>query len=254
MKILLEGGNMFPDVTAFDHKDIPEILKTINKTLEGTGLKTIIVGSGATPSAGKRSGDADFFIDEQDVIDYFKAKDAKTARKSLSDYISKRGLSTAQSGKAVYVRIPLGNEFVQVDLNVVEDAEKMSKFHIHAIPDNSPYKGVNKQLMIAIYAKEKGYMWSAWQRGLFTRNAEGKKGDFVSNDIDEVAKILFGPKADSHTLGSVESMLKALPQNKANELLQKAKADPNWKEIVATESFQLGTNQWFRFMMDRLSR
>jgi len=107
--------------------------------------------------------------------------------------------------------------------------------------------------MLAIYAKEKGYMWSAWQ-GLFARNAEGKKGDFVSDDLDEIAKTLFGPKADSHTLGSVESMLKALPSNKADELLQKAKADPNWKEVVANESFQLGTNQWFRFMMDRLSR
>ena len=76
----------------------------------------------------------------------------------------------------------------------------------------------------------------------------------MSDDLDEIAKLLFGQKADSHTLGSVESMLKALPQNKADELLQKAKADPNWKEVVATESFQLGSNEWFRFMIDRLSR
>jgi len=253
MKILLEGGNVFPDVTAFDHKDVPAILKTLNQSLEGTGIKAIPVGSAATPKSGKRSGDMDVIVDEQAVLDYFKAKDAKSGRKALNDFIAKRGLQTAQSGINVHVRVPVGNEFVQVDIMVTQKADKISKFHTHAIPDNSPYKGVNKQLMLAIYAKEKGYMWSAWQ-GLFARNAEGKKGDFVSDDLDEIAKTLFGPKADSHTLGSVESMLKALPSNKADELLQKAKADPNWKEVVANESFQLGTNQWFRFMMDRLSR
>jgi hypothetical protein len=253
MKILLEGGNVFPDVTAFDHKDVPAILKTLNHALGETGIKAIPVGSAATPRPGKKSGDMDVIVDEKTVLEYFKAKDAKTARKALSDYISKHGLQTAQSGINVHVRVPVGNEFVQVDIMVAANADKISKFHTHAIPDNSPYKGVNKQLMLAIYAKEKGYMWSAWQ-GLFARNAEGKKGDFVSDDLDEIAKTLFGPKADNHTLGSVESMLKALPSNKADELLQKAKADPNWKEVVANESFQLGTNQWFRFMIDRLSR
>lgn len=252
MKILLEGGNVFPDVTAFDHKDVPEILKTVNKTLEGTGIKAIPVGSAASPKPGKRSGDMDVIVDEQVVLDYFKAKDAKTGRKALSEFIAKRGLQTAQSGINVHVRVPVGNEFVQVDIMVTPKAEKISKFHTHAIPDFSPYKGVNKQLMLAIHAKDKGYMWSAWQ-GLFARNPEGKKGEFVSDDLDEIAKTLFGPKADSHTLGSVESMMKALPPNKAEELLQKAKADPNWKEVVANESFHLGSNEWFRFMMNRLS-
>ena len=33
MRILLEGGNVFPDVTSFDHKDVPAILKTLNQKL-----------------------------------------------------------------------------------------------------------------------------------------------------------------------------------------------------------------------------
>ena len=69
MKILLEGGNVFPDVTAFDHKDVPAILKTLNQSLEGTGIKAIPVGSAATPKPGKRSGDMDVIVDEQAVLD-----------------------------------------------------------------------------------------------------------------------------------------------------------------------------------------
>lgn len=252
MKILLEGGNVFSDVTAFDHKDVSAIIKVLNSVIEPLGTKAIPVGSAATPKPGKLSNDMDVIVDEEPILKYFNAKDAKSGRKALSDYISKKGLQTAQSGINVHVRVPVGKEAHQVDIMVVPKAEKIAKFHTHSIPDFSPYKGVNKQLMLAILAKQKGYMWSAWQ-GLFSRNAEGKKGDFVTDDLDEVAKLLLGPKADSKSLGSVESILSALPKKSADDLLAKSKEDPNWKEIVAKESFRLGTNEWFRFMMNRLS-
>jgi hypothetical protein len=252
MKILLEGGNVFPDVTPFDHKDVPSILNTLNVALKDIGIKAIPVGSAATPKPGKQSGDMDVIVDEKAVMDYFKAKDAKTARKALNDFIASKGLETAQSGINVHVRVPVGEEFHQVDVMVSANAEKVSKFHTHEIPDMSPYKGVNKQLMMALLAKQKGYMWSAWQ-GLFSRNAEGKKGDFVSDDLDEIAKVLLGPAATAKGLGSVESILAALPKDQATTLLARAKEDPNWKEVAVKENFRLGTNQWFRFMIDRLN-
>lgn len=251
MYILLEGGNVFKDATPFDHKDVPSILKTLNDSLSGTGIKAIPVGSAATPKPGKQSGDMDVIVDEKTVLEFFKAKDAKTARKALSDYISSKGLETAQSGINVHVRVPVGNEFHQVDVMVSPNAEKVSKFHTHNIPDYSPYKGVNKQLMMAIIAKQKGYMWSAWQ-GLFARTPEGKKGDFVSDDLDEIAKILLTKSATAADLGSVESILSALPKDQASELLSKAKEDPNWKEVPVKENFQIGTNEWFRFIMNRI--
>lgn len=228
--ILLEGGNVFADATPFDHKDVPAILKTINDALQGTGITAIPVGSAATPTPGKQSGDMDVIVDEKAVLDFFKAKDAKSGRKALNDYISSKGLDTAQSGINVHVRVPLGNEAHQVDVMVSANAEKVSKFHKHDIPAGSPYKGVNKQLMMAILAKQKGYMWSAWQ-GLFSRTPEGKKGDLVADDLDGVAKLLLGDGYSAKNLGSVESILAALPKDEADALLARAKEDPNWKEI-----------------------
>jgi hypothetical protein len=162
----------------------------------------------------------------------------KSARKALNDYIAGKGLQTVQSGINVHVRVPVGEHVHQVDVMVSANAERVAKFHKHNIPANSPYKGVNKQLIMAILAKQRGYMWSAWQ-GLFSRTPEGKKGEFVTDDLDEIANILTGKKSAA-VLGSVESLLDALPPNDAQALLAKAKEDPNWKEVpVKQESAEL---------------
>ncbi len=232
--IINEGGNVFVNAEPFDHKDVPAILKTVNGALGGTGIRAIPVGSAATPTPGKQSGDMDVIVDEKAVLDYFQAKDAKTARKALSDYISGKGLETAQSGINVHVNVPVGNQFHQVDIMVSGNAERVAKFHTHRIPSGSPYKGVNKPLMMAILAKQKGYMWSAWQ-GLFARNPEGKKGEFVSDDLDEIAGLLLGTGATSDNLSSVEDILKSLPNDQATALLAKAREDANWKEKATNE-------------------
>lgn len=236
--ILLEGGNVFADATPFDHKEVPSILKRVNDALQGTGIRAIPVGSAATPTPGKQSGDMDVIVDEKAVLDFFKAKDAKSGRKALNDYIASKGLETAQSGINVHVRVPTEDSFAQVDVMVSQNAERVSKFHTHTIPSGSPYKGVNKQLIMAILAKSKGYMWSAWQ-GLFSRTPEGKKGEFVTDELADIAEILTGKK-NAAVLGSVESILDALPDNEAQALLAKAKEDPNWKEVpVKQESAEL---------------
>lgn len=237
--ILLEGGNVFANATPFDHKDVPAILKTVNKALAGTGITAIPVGSAATPKHGHQSGDMDVIVDEKAVLDYFGVKDAKAGRKALNDYVRSKGLETAQSGINVHVNVPVGSEHHQVDIMVSANAERVAKFHTHAIPDNSPYKGVNKQLMLAILAKSKGYMWSAWQ-GLFSRDENGKKANFVSDDLDSIAKAIIGPNASEKDLGSVEAILAALPKPEGDALLAKAREDANWKELpVKTESKEL---------------
>jgi hypothetical protein len=247
--ILLEGGNVFSDATPFDHKDIPAILRTVNGALAGTGIKAIPVGSAATPTPGKQSGDMDVIVDEQAVLDYFKVKDSKSGRKALNDYIAAKGLQTAQSGINVHVRVPVGDQAHQVDVMVSANAEKVSQFHKHNIPQGSPYKGVNKQLIFAILAKQKGYMWSAWQ-GLFSRTPDGKKGEFVSDDMDVIAKTVIGPNSSSKDLGSVESILNALPKDEADALLAKAREDANWKELPTKQESiaQEGTVDWFSYM------
>lgn len=251
--ILNEGGNVFSDAEPFDHKDVGHILKKINHALAGTGIHAIPVGSAATPTPGKTSGDMDVIVDEQAVVDYFKAKDAKTARKALNDYMASKGFQTAQSGINVHVRVPLGHHAHQVDMMVTAKAETVSKFHTHDIPHGSPYKGVNKQLMLAILAKSKGYMWSAWQ-GLFARTPEGKKGEFVSDDLDHIARTLLGHSATHKNLGSVEAILSSLPQDQADALLARAREDANWKELHESRSLTpVSSLDWFKAISQKLA-
>lgn len=248
--ILNEGGNVFSDVTPFDHADVGEILRKINTPLGDIGIRAIPVGSAANPKPGRQSGDMDVIVDEDAVLHYFNAPDAKNARKALADFMSKKGFQVAQSGINVHVRVPLGETAHQVDIMVTQRADRVSRFHKHDIPDKSPYKGVNKQLLMAMLAKQKGYMWSAWQ-GLFSRTADGKKGDLISDDLDEIAKKLLGPKADSSNVGSVEAILKSLPRDDAQALLTKAEEDPNWapkkvETMMQPALEQVGSLSWFK--------
>lgn len=238
------GGNVFQGTSDFDHGSIEQILKTVNQSLAGTGIEAIPVGSAATPTPGKRSGDLDVIVDQSAVMNYFDVRDPKAGRKMLNDYISEKGLETAQSGINVHVRVPVGAESHQVDIMVVDNAPTVAQFHKHDIPKDSPYKGKHKQLLMAMIAKDNGLMWSAWQ-GLFARNEAGKKGEFVTADLDEIAKRLLGDAATAKDLGSVESIVAAHPNGE--ELLRRAEEDPNWT-TVKTES--KADHQWFRSVME----
>jgi len=241
-EFLTEGGNVFDGTSDIDQKFAPNLTAAINKALTGTGINVITVGSAATPTPGKMSGDFDVMADETAVAEYFGVKDAKSARKALADYFRSKGFDVAQTGTNVHVKTPIGKQFAQVDVMVVPAAEKISKLHIHNLPKGSPYKGYNKQLAIHFLSKMKGYFWSAWQ-GLFARTSDGKKGELISNDVDAIAKELLGPQATAADLGSVESIMKALPKDQADQLMATLKADPNWKEVAVNEATALNLSK-----------
>jgi len=176
------------------------------------------------------SGDFDVMADEESVKKVFKQNDAKTARKALADYLRGLGFETAQSGINVHILIPLPDGAkAQTDIMVTPQASTISKFHVHSIPQGSPYKGKNKILLMTLLAKQRGMLWSPWQ-GLFKRDESGKKGEFISNDIDTVAKTLIGQNASGKDLGSVEAILGAMPQDQAQRILADIRNDPNWEE------------------------
>jgi hypothetical protein len=110
---------------------------------------------------------------------------------------------------------------------VVSDAANTAKFHTHDIPQGSPYKGIHKQLAISKIAKVKGLLWSAW-KGLFKRNEQGKAGEFITNDLNEIAKILLGDNRSAADLGSLESILATMPQNVQDKLMAELEQDRNW--------------------------
>jgi len=236
---LVEGGNIWPDETEdFDHAIIPDMMKQINSVLSKTGTKALPIGSGATPTPGRRSGDLDMIADAGKLANFFKVNDAKEARIELEKLFQQAGFDTRRTGTIVHVKTKIGNAAQQVDIMVVNDGETAQKFHVHNIPTGSQYKGVHKQIMMAALAKEQNLLWSPYE-GLFSRNDAGKKDKFVTNDIDEVAKRLLGDGAKGTDLGSVESMLEKLPKDRADNIMQKLNQDPAWQKSLQKESAEL---------------
>jgi hypothetical protein len=218
--ILKEGGNIFQGTADFDQKIIPDMMKQINGVMTKAGVKALPIGSGATPQAGKMSGDLDMIADAGQLIKNLKAPDVKTAKIELEKMFQQAGFETKKTGQIVHVKTNVGDLAQQVDIMVVDNGETASKFHVHDIPKGSPYKGVHKQIMIADLAKEKGFKWSPY-KGLVNRDTN----ELVSNDLDNIAKQLIGPNATASDLGSVESILAKMPS--AKEIVDKYEADPN---------------------------
>lgn len=238
IKILKEGGNAFPDVEPFDHSIIKDISNQINKVLIKADAKAIPIGSGASPTPGKTSGDLDMIVDADRLANHFKSTELKDVRKQLRAMFDSAGFQTNQSGVSVHVRVPVGNSAHQVDIMIVTKAEKAAKFHTHDIPKGSPFKGVNKQIAMAYLAKKQNLLWSPYE-GLWTRGPDGKKSKFYTDDLDKIAKTLLGSKATGKDLGSVEAMMAAMPDNAAQSMLADLRADKNWKELPTKESTEI---------------
>lgn len=241
MTILKEGGNIFQGTADFDHKIIPDMMKQINSVMKQTGAKALPIGSGATPTPGKISGDLDMIADAGTLKKFFKIdpadKKANTLVKvELENLFKAAGFETRKSGQIVHVKTNVGDTAQQVDIMVVDDGETAQKFHVHDIPKGSPYKGVHKQILVADLAKAKGYKWSPY-KGLVNRDTN----ELVSNNLDEVAKELLGPNAKAKDLGSVESIVKANPEAQSIVDAYESNADSAWvqKKIpVATETLE----------------
>jgi hypothetical protein len=232
IKKLKEGGNVFPDSISFDHKMIPGIMKSINNVLTKTGSTAIPIGSGATPTPGKVSGDLDMIVDMDQLKQHFNMEDQKdpVIRKKLRQVFDLAGFNTGQSGTSVHVEVPMGDHTHQVDIMVVPNAENAAQFHTHSIPQGSKFKGVNKMIALAKLAGNQNMLWSPYQ-GLFSRDENGKKADLITSNIDEIAKALLGPNASGKDIGSVEAIMAALGKEKGDALLADLRSGANWKEL-----------------------
>lgn len=218
----MEGGNVFAGTTPFTYDMVANMLSQLDKVI---GVKNIPIGSGASPTK-KQMGDLDVIVDQDTLAKKYGVEKPADLRKALRAAFDSAGYETAQSGISVHVKLPMADHAHQADIMVVPNAERVAKFHKHEIPAESPYKGKHKQIALSNLAKQKNMMWSGFQ-GLFNRNEAGKKADFVSDDLDEIAKILIGSGASAKDLGSVESMMAALDPQRAAELKQALEDDPN---------------------------
>jgi hypothetical protein len=251
MTILKEGGNIFSGTTDFDHKLIPDMMKQINSVAKQTGAKILPIGSGATPTPGKISGDLDMIVDAGTLKKHFKIDPADKkanvqVKVELENMFKAAGFETRKSVQIVHVKTNVGDSAQQIDIMVVDDGETAQKFHVHDIPKNSPYKGVHKQMAIAALSKATttaehpdGFKWSPY-KGLVDRTSN----ELVSNNLDEVAKMLIGPNAKAADLGSVESIVKAMGAD-GEQFLANMEQNDAWvsKKIAVEEITTLEDKQ-----------
>ena len=211
-----EGGKIFPDVTPFKKEQYPLILKNL-RTIFPPTIKLTPVGSAGHKN---QSSDMDIMVNSTEVMNYFGVNNEKDARNELKNYFIKKGYQSILSGTNVHVRIPINNEFVQIDIMFVDNPDNISQFHQHDY-SNSKYKGSDKQIVISSLAKEtktsqhpNGFIWSAFQ-GLKDRDTK----QLVTSDINVIAKLLIAPDAISSDMRSVESILDKLsPEDKERKL------------------------------------
>lgn len=251
--ILLEGGNIWPDTVHLDPTKVTKPLTaTTEQYLKEIGLQLYVIGSGYAPrfkADGNvvESGDLDVLADMGVLMQYFDTQDPKVARKSLAEYLQGKGIKTYQAGTTVHTRIPFNGQHYQVDIKVIPNAANVAQFHRHEIPKGSPYKGVNKQMMMNALATSQHMLWSP-DEGLYARDNAGKKAELISTNWDEIAKKLLGnPNATGKNLGSVESILASIPDEKRKQdIFNVAKNSKSWQ--AATPN----VTEWFRRTMDML--
>ena len=251
--LLFEGGNIWPDVeTNFDPSVIGKPLsQTTQQYLKPLGVTLEVIGSCWKPrydSNGDavKSNDLDSMIELTTLMQYFKTDDPSVVRKSLASFLNKQNIETKLTGVTVHARIPLSGKFYQADIKVVKNAAKVAQFHRHEIPQGSPYKGVNKQMMMNALASSQGMLWSP-DEGLYKRDAGGKKSELLSDEWDQIAKYLLGKQASGKDLGSVESIINAIPdKNRKEEIYNLAKNSRSWQSSTPT------VTEWFRRTLDIL--
>lgn len=165
-------------------------------------------------SAGKKelSGDIDCFIDSEvllSVLPSHRDGNLLESRKLLQEYFINQGLESKRTGLSVFVGIPLNNDIVQVDLTPVYNPQAMMHLHDH-VYESETMKGkdvvsiwcdltnlTSPTLMISPY------------RGLVNRETT----ELITNDPDEIAKIIIGKDATEYDMRSPIRLLESVKNN-----------------------------------------
>ena len=239
---LFEGGNVVPNAVQLEKANFSSVMDNLKKILP-PGLQLYPIGS-----AGKKeiSSDIDVLVDAEELMTAFPTKELKLSRKALEDYFHSRGLFAARTGVSIHVGVPIGNtdNVVQVDIMAVENAAAAQPLHTHDYSDPT-LKGGTLHAMWADLANmsqmpgHASLMMSPY-KGLMDRQTK----ELVSNDKDQIAKIIIGPTATAQDMGNPTLMMKSLEQYP-----EKYKA---MKEKYFAEPVAEGSREWFRKALDIL--
>jgi hypothetical protein len=219
--ILNEGGNIFKDgqgralTQRINQTDVKPTIAWLEQ-LTGLSLQDATLGStGRKPT----SGDLDLAVDVNQTT-----KEQLIAR--LTQWAQSHKLKPEEwirkSGISVHLRTPINGRpddgYVQTDFMFLKDVP-FSKFILSA-PGDSNYRGQDRNVLINSIAKSLGYKLNQ-TAGLMTRT---EPNQLITNDPDQLAKILLNKTATAEDLHSVETIISVLEKDpKRDEKLADAR-------------------------------
>jgi hypothetical protein len=212
---LLEGGNVFKDADGrpvtqrINQTDVKSTLAWLEELVPGLDLQGNTLGSTGIKAT---SGDLDIAVDATQVT-----KEQMVAQ--LTRWAQSHGFKPEEwvkkSGTAVHFKTPInGNPaqgFVQTDFMFLQNVP-WSKFVLGAMPADSKYKGKERNVLMNSIAKSMGYKLNQ-----IAGIADRATNQVITDDPDQVAKMLLNKSATRQDLASVENILQALSTDPKRE-------------------------------------
>ena len=240
---LNEGGNVVPNAVELQKANFPLVMANLKKILP-QGLNLYPIGSAGHKEI---SSDIDALIDAGELMTAFPAKELKLSRKALEDYFKSKGLFAARTGVSIHVGIPIGatQDVVQVDLMAVENAAAAQPLHTHDYSDPQMKGGTLHGMWadLANMSSVEGHesvMMSPY-KGLVDRTTK----ELITNNKDEIAKIIIGPTASAADMGNPQRVLAALKPYPEKYVAIRDKYLPG-------ADLKEGSREWFRFLIDHI--
>jgi len=214
---LLEGGNVFKNgdgqslTQRINQTDVKSTLAWLEEMLPDLDLQNNTLGSTGIKDT---SGDLDIAVDANRV-----SKEQLVAQ--LSQWAVSQGFKpedyVRKSGTAVHFKTPIDGRpdrgYVQTDFMFMKDVP-WSKFVLGAMPADSKHKGRERNVLINSIAKSMGYKLNQ-NSGIQRR--DDPSNTLITNNPDEVAKLLLNKTSTRQDLASVESILQALSTDPKRE-------------------------------------
>lgn len=201
------GGKVFPECKPFLGKEIHSTISVVESVLRAN---TVTVGSCFNYDPEREYGDLDLMLDLDLMQRITKSKTPLEVKKKLVKTLTDFEFTSKYIGNIVHIIV---NDR-QVDVMLIKDADQISKFHQYP---QSEYKGRHVHILLSYIAKKYDLMWSPFV-GLFART-NGKKGEFITNDVIEVCKHL-----KLKSFGNFEHISSQVDPT----IVSQAKTDPNW--------------------------
>lgn len=213
--IINEGGNVFKDANGqpvtqrISQTDVKPTIAWLEQLLPTLDLQNNTLGSTGIKDT---SGDLDIAVDAGQIT-----KDQLVAH--LTQWAVSHGFKPEEwikkSGTAVHFKTPIVGRpdqgYVQTDFMFLNNIP-WSKFVLGAMPADSQYKGRERNVLMNSIAKSMGYKLNQ-NAGI----ADRATNQLISDDPDQVAKMLLNKQATRDDLASVETIVAALARDPKRE-------------------------------------